>query len=100
VVLINKARDFAVAMFGRGTLLVSHRPAQDDSGVVVNFEQCKMTAIGLPVMEQKILRPKKAVQLFFNSSESIDIVIAHLESAKQTLQEAKEKANGQEIQVR
>ena len=99
MVLINKARNFAVAMFGRGTLLVSNRPAQDDSGVVVNFEQCKMTAIGLPVQEQRIIHPKKAVQLFFNSTESIDIVIAHLESAKQTLKEAKEVANGQEIQV-
>jgi hypothetical protein len=97
MILINEARNFAMAMFGRGTVLVSSRPAQDDSGVVVNFEQCRMTAIGLPVMEQKIIRPKKAVQLFFNSLESIDIVISHLESVKQTLKEAKEKANGKEI---
>jgi hypothetical protein len=95
---VVKAKKYMIGMFGRGTLLVSSEIGVGGPGpslgALVRIEECKPSIVGAPIDKSRKLKDPTSMTLFFNSVESIDVVIAHLKWAREAVREIQ---NGKEV---
>lgn len=93
MILSDKSHKWLLGMFGKGSLHVSSYSGESpnkESGIILAIEQCKPSIIGVALPDSQKLKNPKRIGLFFNSIESIDIVINHLQSIKEMIKEAKD----------